>query len=194
MQHGVPQGVPRGDRGVRSAVSRGRRRRGRLLAAAGAEMDARVQRGGCRLASPAALGARVLEAAERVRPGGGDPGAEVAGEVQRDRASDVVGPPLWPGSAPAPRSRPDLSRRLGQRSISVAVPTGAEYVLVSPRHTGVDALGRRARRPLTPRRGLAPTAPRARAVRYRGATPTVRRRPRGGPRDVSTFVWSGHTA
>src|SRR5207247_7799680 len=154
-------------------------------------MGARVQRGGCRLASPAALGARVREGAERVRPGGGDAGAEVAGEVQRDRASDVVGPPLWPGSAPAPRSRPDLSRALGQRSISVALPTGAEQSLVSGRDPGMDSRDRCARRTFAPWRRLAPTAPHARAIRDRGAPASGPRRTRRDARDVSAFVYTG---
>src|SRR5439155_7463583 len=65
--------------------------------------------------------------------------ADVCLKKQRDRASDVVGPPLWPGSAPAPRSRPDLSRTMRQRSISVAVPTGAEQMQFTDRDPGIDA-------------------------------------------------------
>ena len=154
-------------------------------------MDPGIQRRGRGLAPRAALGARVLEATERVRPSGGDAGAEVAREVQRVRAYDMVGPPLWPGSAPAPRSRPDLSRSVGQRSVPVALPTGTGRSLVSRRNAGVDFRDRPARRPFAARRQLAPAAPRARAIRDRDAPSSGARRTRRDAGDVSPLIRTG---
>src|SRR5207247_1385703 len=100
-----------------------RGRRGRVLAAAGAGLDAGLQP--CRhgLAPPPELAAHLLETADRVRPGGGDAGAEVAREVQRPGARALGGPHLRQRAdarAPvAPVAR--LSRYLGPRTVSVAV-------------------------------------------------------------------------
>ena len=100
LQHGVPPVGAAGDRGIRPPVPNRRRRRGHLLAAARAGVDARLPSGRRRVASPPQLGAHVLEAAEGVRTRRGAARAQVAREVQRRRTRQLGGKPLRAGAAP----------------------------------------------------------------------------------------------
>src|SRR5207245_7748126 len=135
LQHGFPEGLSGSDRGVRSAVPDGRRRRGLVLAATRVWLEPRLQSGRDGLAPPPELRAHLLEAADRLRPRGGDAGAEVAREVQRAGARALGGPHVRarPRARPRVAPAPHLSRRLGKCAVPVALPAGAQLArLLAP--------------------------------------------------------------
>src|SRR5206468_1340759 len=109
------------------------RRRGRVLAAAGARLDARLPPRRPGVAPPPELAAHVLEAANRLRARRGDAGAQMAREVQRAGTRALGGPHLRPRAHAAARLAPGshLPRRVGQRAIPVAVRAGAKRAGVS---------------------------------------------------------------
>ena len=115
-----------GDRRLRPAVPHGRRRRRRVLAAAGARLDARLPPGADGLAPPRGTRCAPTGAAARLRPRRGAARAEVAREVQRGRAPGVGGTGLrpWAGQARGLVRRTHLPRQLGKRPLPVAVPAG----------------------------------------------------------------------
>src|SRR3989475_3104731 len=192
LQHGVPQALPRGDRRLRSAVPDRRRRRGRLLAASRKGLDAGVQPGSDRLASPTEFGAHLLEAADRLRPGRGHARARGAAEVRRPRPCPVGGAPLRQrahvraGLAPAAR----VSRDLGSRAVPVALPTRADVARFAPANARMVPARRLPRRTLRIEPALEPPGGRAAAARRRGlpaARPGVlERRPGAARRRVAS--------
>src|SRR5213595_660359 len=139
LQHGVPQVLPGGDRGLRPAVPHRRRRRGCVLAAAGARLDSRLPSGRHGLAPPPQLAAHLLAPADRLRPGGGDARAQVAREIQRPGARALGRPHLWRRADVHARvaSPAGLSRRLGRRAVSVALPTQLQSVGFAPPDAGM---------------------------------------------------------
>src|SRR5881296_3809667 len=139
LQHGVPQVLPGGDRGLRPAVPHRRRRRGCMLAAAGARLDPRLPSGRHGLAPPPQLAAHLLAPADRLRPGGGDARAQVAREIQRPGARALGRPHLWRRADVHARvaSPAGLSRRLGRRAVSVALPTQLQSVGFAPADAGM---------------------------------------------------------
>src|ERR1051325_34863 len=96
-------------------------------------MDARLQSRRPGLAPPSELGARVLEAADRLRSRGGDAGAQVAREVQRSRARALAGSHVRQRADARARvaGAPHLSWRLRVRAIPIPVRTGAELARVA---------------------------------------------------------------
>src|SRR5947199_192808 len=139
LQHGVPQVLPGGDRGLRPAVPHRRRRRGCVLAAAGARLDSRLPSGRHGLAPPPQLAAHLQAPADRLRPGGGDARAQVAREIQRPGARALGRPHLWRRADVHARvaSPAGLSRRLGRRAVSVALPTQLQSVGFAPPDAGM---------------------------------------------------------
>src|SRR5207245_3893234 len=94
------------------------RRGGRVLAAAGARRDARVQRRGHGVASQSQLGRRLLEAAGGVRPGRSAARAKVARKIQRRGPPDVGGTAVRQGlDIAAWTSWTHLPRDLGTRPL-----------------------------------------------------------------------------
>ena len=91
LQHGVLGRPPARHRRLRSRVPRGRRRRGRVLAAAGGGRAHRLQPGGDGLAPPPQHRAGVPQAAARLRQGRGAPEAQAPREVPRLPRRPVVG-------------------------------------------------------------------------------------------------------
>src|SRR5947208_12747984 len=109
-----------------------------MLAAAGTWLDVGLQRRRHGLAPPPKLGAHLLETADRVRPGRGDAGAEVAREVQRPRARALDRSHLWQRpdrcTPVAPGAR--LPRHLGRRALSVPLRPRPEPARLAPTDAG----------------------------------------------------------
>src|SRR6266571_2957575 len=123
LQHGVPHSLPRGGRWVRSQVPNGRRRRRRVLEAAGSRLDARLPPGRRGVAPPSQFGAHLLAATNRLWPRRGNAGAQMAGEVQRRWARPLDGPDVRQRTAlhPGVAARPRVSRRLRRGAVPVPV-------------------------------------------------------------------------
>src|SRR5205823_2119988 len=99
---------------------------------AAAGLDAGLQLGSRRLASPAQLAPRLLEAAGRLRQSRGAARAQVAGEVQRHRASFLGRAGLWQGAhATAWAGEPDLPRGPWQRAVPIRSLVGPGRALVA---------------------------------------------------------------
>src|SRR5215831_1737253 len=122
-------------------------------------MDARVQPGSPGLASSTKFRARLLEAANGLRQGRGPPRAEVAGEIQHVRSSDVAGSPVWQGAheGAEPAPKPDLPGDMGAGTVPGAPPAGAVDACVFAADAGVVPPDRRTRPALSLRPALVPT-------------------------------------
>src|SRR5215208_5696135 len=128
LQRRLPCRCAARGRRVRRPVSRGGRRRGRLLAAPGSRRPDRVRAGGDGLAPPPWVDPRLSQAAAQLRPRRGDAGAQVAGALHRRRPRHVERPDLWRNRAQArggAASLARLSRRLGKRAVPVALRAAA---------------------------------------------------------------------
>src|SRR5213593_3225458 len=95
-------------------------------------MDARLQPGGRRVATPAELRARLLAAAEGLRQGRGAPRDEVAREVQLRGPPHLGGAGLRePARTPARSGRARLPWDVGERAVPVALRAGRGRTLVA---------------------------------------------------------------
>src|SRR5438552_12493183 len=110
-----------------------------MLAAAGTWLDVGLQRRRHGLAPPPKLGAHLLETADRLWPGRGDAGAEVAREVQRPRARALDRSHLWQRpdrcTPVAPGAR--LPRHLGRRALSVPLRARPEPARLAATDAGM---------------------------------------------------------
>src|SRR5439155_13675372 len=184
LQHGVPQSPPRGDRRVRPAVPHRRRRRGRVLVPPGTGLDTGIQRRRHGLAPPPQLGAHLLEAADRVRPRGGDARTEVAQEIQWLRARALGRPYLRQRAGPrapvAPSAR--LSRHLGRRAVPVPVRARPEPARGAAADAGMVSPDRDPGGAVNGEPGLEPAPAPAAAARRRRPAVVGAGLPERGPR------------
>src|SRR5439155_753352 len=130
--------------------------------------------------------ARVLEAADRLRPRGGDAGAQVAREIQRSRARALGGPHVRQrADARARVARgPHLSWRLGVCAISIPVRAGAEPARVAAPDARVVPGDRALGRDCAGERRVEPAQARLTAVGRRIAAVDRAGLCRRGPRPV----------
>src|SRR6266851_3919066 len=97
--------------------------------------DAGILPGGDGLASPARVGANLLETATRLRQGRRTTGIEVARKVQRGRARQLgrAGVRQWT-RAPLLGQGEDLSGPVGQRPIPIHLSAGTGHVVIAAAH------------------------------------------------------------
>src|SRR5205807_2605569 len=115
------------------------RRRGRVLAPAGAGVDPRLS--SCRdgLAPPPQLGPHLLETADRLRPRRSDARAQVAREVQRAGPRTLGGSHLRQRVDARPRVAPSarIPWRVGRRAVPVALRPRAQPARLAPADAGM---------------------------------------------------------
>ena len=110
------------DRRLQPDLPARRRRRGRVLAAAGARLEDRLRVGGARLASPPRVGEGLLAAAGRLRRRRDVADGAPSGEVPR-RPHAVARPHLQPAAVRAlALGHAHQRRRLGHGGVSVGLP------------------------------------------------------------------------